>query len=148
MGYLLLSFFLVIFLIINFQQSHLEKKQDNAEITVISRQRATETIHYIDAVNDFIYKNRDSINSQEEIVLSDSQIGIKINNNIHNVIFNYRAYVWQVPDVGLMDALKTQTISSALLGTVKNRRIKDNGNVDMNVPVPSMIPEGAIVYIN
>lgn len=148
MGYLLFSFFMVLFSFTSYldnKQSFQQEKQEEERITT---RRAIETVHYINAINDYLYAHPDVRNSAGYPVLTADQTGIWVDSAIHHVIFRHRVYVWQLPEKGLMHALKLQTLSSALLGTVKNRRLIDNGNADMGVAVPPHIPESAIVYLN
>ncbi|WP_036768533.1 type IV pilus biogenesis protein PilM [Photorhabdus australis] len=148
MGYLLLSFFLVIFTLTSFYENRQNSQQDVVETLTIMTQRATETVQYINAINDYLYDHPDVNTTPSEVVLKPNQIGMKPNNEIYHVIFKQRVYVWQKPERGLMNALKTQTLSSALLGTVKQRHLIDNSGKDMTVPVPTRIPDGAVVYLN
>ena len=148
MGYLLLSLFLVLYSLIGYIDNRQTFEQETTQAETVTQQRAIDTVRLINAINDYLYDHPDVINGDNPIVLSPGQVGVSVDPAINNVIFRKRVYVWQVPEKGLMNALKTQTLSSALLGEVKHRRLIDNGNVDMGVDVPAQIPEGAIVYLN
>ncbi|OKP21795.1 type IV pilus biogenesis protein PilM [Serratia fonticola] len=148
MGYLLFSLFLVIFSFVGYIDNRQAFEQENRQIETITTQRAIDTVRLINAINDYVYDHPDVIDGDNPIVLPHSQVGISVDSAINNVIFRKRVYVWQMPEKGLMKALKVQTLASALLGEVKNRRLIDNGSVDMGVEVPTQIPEGAIVYLN
>ncbi|KAA1195465.1 type IV pilus biogenesis protein PilM [Photorhabdus heterorhabditis] len=148
MGYLLLSFFLVVLTLTSLYENRQNSQLDVVETLTIMTQRATETVQYINAINDYLYDHPDVNATPNEIVLKPDQIGMKPNHEIYHVIFKQRVYVWQKPERGLMNALKTQTLSSALLGTVKQRHLIDNSGKDMTVPVPIRIPDGAVVYLN
>lgn len=148
MGYLLLSLFLVLYSLVGYIDNKQTFEQETTHAETVTQQRAIDTVRLINAINDYLYDHPDVINGDNPIVLSPGQVGVSVDPAINNVIFRKRVYVWQVPAKGLMNALKTQTLSSALLGEVKHRRLIDNGNVDMGVDVPAQIPEGAIVYLN
>lgn len=148
MGYLLLSLFLVLYSLVGYIDNKQTFEQETTQADTVTQQRAIDTVRLINAINDYLYDHPDVINGENPIVLSPGQVGVSVDPAINNVIFRKRVYVWQVPEKGLMNALKTQTLSSALLGEVKHRRLIDNGNVDMGVDVPAQIPEGAIVYLN
>ncbi|MGN2498856.1 type IV pilus biogenesis protein PilM [Serratia nevei] len=148
MGYLLFSLFLVIFSLVGYIDNRQAFEQENMQIETITTQRAIDTVRLINAINDYVYDHPDVIDGENPIVLPHSQVGISVDPVISNVIFRKRVYVWQMPEKGLMKALKVQTLASALLGEVKHRRLIDNGNVDMGVDVPTQIPEGAVVYLN
>ncbi|HGM7400820.1 type IV pilus biogenesis protein PilM [Serratia bockelmannii] len=148
MGYLLLSLFLVLYSLVGYIDNKQTFEQETTQAETVTQQRAIDTVRLINAINDYLYDHPDVINGDNPIVLSPGQVGVSVDPAINNVIFRKRVYVWQVPEKGLMNALKTQTLSSALLGEVKHRRLIDNGNVDMGVDVPAQIPEGAIVYLN
>lgn len=148
MGYLLLSLFLVLYSLVGYIENKQTFEQETTQAETVTQQRAIDTVRLINAINDYLYDHPGVINGDNPIVLSPGQVGVSVDPAINNVIFRKRVYVWQVPEKGLMNALKTQTMSSALLGEVKHRRLIDNGNVDMGVDVPAQIPEGAIVYLN
>lgn len=148
MGYLLLSLFLVLYSLVGYIDNKQTFEQETTQAETVTQQRAIDTVRLINAINDYLYDHPDVINGDNPIVLSPGQVGVSVDPAINNVVFRKRVYVWQIPEKGLMNALKTQTLSSALLGEVKHRRLIDNGNVDMGVDVPAQIPEGAIVYLN
>ena len=148
MGYLLLSLFLVLYSLVGYIDNKQTFEQETTQTDTVTQQRAIDTVRLINAINDYLYDHPDVINGDNPIVLSPGQVGVSVDPAINNIVFRKRVYVWQVPEKGLMNALKTQTLSSALLGEVKHRRLIDNGNVDMGVDVPAQIPEGAIVYLN
>ncbi|HFZ1935468.1 TPA: type IV pilus biogenesis protein PilM [Serratia marcescens] len=148
MGYLLLSLFLVLYSLVGYIENKQTFEQETTQAETVTQQRAIDTVRLINAINDYLYDHPDVINGDNPIVLSPGQVGVSVDPAINNIVFRKRVYVWQVPEKGLMNALKTQTLSSALLGEVKHRRLIDNGNVDMGVDVPAQIPEGAIVYLN
>lgn len=148
MGYLLLSLFLVLYSLVGYIDNKQTFEQETTQADTVTQQRAIDTVRLINSINDYLYDHPDVINGDNPIVLSPGQVGVSVDPAINNIVFRKRVYVWQVPEKGLMNALKTQTLSSALLGEVKHRRLIDNGNVDMGVDVPAQIPEGAIVYLN
>lgn len=148
MGYLLFSLSLVIFSLVGYIDNRQAFEQDITQVETVTTQRAIDTVRLINAINDYIYDHSDVIDGDNPIVLPNNQLGVSVDPAINNVIFRKRVYVWQMPEKGLMNALKVQTLSSALLGEVKHRRLIDNGNIDMCVDIPTQIPEGAIVYLN
>jgi hypothetical protein len=120
---------------------------EHAEIATNSNQRAIETVQYINAINEYIYKHPEILNVSGETVLNATQIGMVPINEMSNVIYNRRVFVWQAQEVGLMSALKAQTISSALIGVITNRQFITSGKT-MSIAVPSKIPNDSIVYLN
>lgn len=148
MGYLLFSLFLVIFSLVGYIDNRFEISQESARIESVTTQRAIDTVRLINVINDYIYDHPDVINGDNPIVLPHNEIDVRINPAINNIVFMKRVYVWQMPMRGLMNALKMQTLNSSLLGVVKDRRLIDEGGVDMRVDIPPQIPEGAMVYLN
>ncbi|BBI93080.1 type IV pilus biogenesis protein PilM [Serratia symbiotica] len=148
MGYLILSFLLVTLSLAGFYQHQHADNLNSTEMTTSTTQQAIETVHYINAINDYLYRHPDVINNPNEVVLTAVQIGITPHSPIQHVIVGQRVFVWQPFSPGLMAALKAQTRDSALLGSVKNHRLFDNSGRDMQVIVPARIPDGAIVYLN
>lgn len=148
MGYLLLSFFLIIFTLGDYYYDQTNIHQDQNEITVLTTQRAIESVRYIDAINDYIYEHPEVMNSEHEVILTDSQIGMAPHYGIRHVIWKRRIFVWQPPYPGLTGAMKQQTNSSALLGTVNGSHLIDLEGNDMQVSVPLSLPEHAVVYLN
>lgn len=148
MGYLILAFSLIGVTLGTFFQSQTTRDINQNEIKTLTTQQAIETVHYINAINDYLYLHPDATNNPNEIVLTAAQIGITPHSPIQHVIASQRVFVWQPFSPGLMAALKTQTRDSALLGSVKNHCLFDNGGRDMQIVVPARIPDGAIVYLN
>ncbi|WP_439292251.1 MULTISPECIES: type IV pilus biogenesis protein PilM [Rahnella] len=148
MGYLLFSLFLVIFSLVGYIDNRLVLSQESAEAELVTTQRAINTVILINTINDYIYDHPDEIDSDDPIVLPQDKINIPVDPVIKNVIFRKRVYVWQMPMRGLMNALKVQTRNSSLIGVVKDRRLIDEGHLDMKVDIPAQIPEGALVYLN
>ncbi|HBL0854753.1 TPA: type IV pilus biogenesis protein PilM [Escherichia coli] len=111
-----------------------------------AKQEAIEFVHFANVINDYLYKYPDKRNSGG--TLTSEQIGITPVYDIHHIIYGKRVYIWSADTEGLMSALQQQTKHSAMLGRVKNKKIVDNQGNDMGVPVPSSIPEEAIVLIN
>lgn len=148
MGYLVLSFLLVILTLAEFYQHQHADNLNSTEITTSVTQQAIETVHYINAINDYLYLHPDVINSPNQVVLTLAQIGLNPHSPLAHVIVGQRVFVWQPFSPGLMAALKTQTRDSALLGRVRNHRLFDNRGRDMQVVLPTNIPNGAIVYLN
>lgn len=148
MGYLILSFLLVTLSFAGFYQHQQADNLNNTEMMTTTTQQAIETVHYINAINDYLYRHPDVIHNPNEVVLTAAQVGITPHSLIQHVIASQRVFVWQPFSPGLMAALKTQTRDSALLGCVKNHRLFDNSGRDMQVVLPLRIPDGAIVYLN
>lgn len=148
MGYLILSFLLVTLSLAGFYQHQQADNLNSTEMTTATTQQAIETVHYINAINDYLYRHPDVIHNPNDVVLTAAQVGITPHSPIQNVIASQRVFVWQPFSLGLMAALKTQTHDSALLGSVKNHRLFDNSGRDMQVVLPARIPNGTIVYLN
>ena len=143
MGWLILSFFLVIFSFASFLGSQQESDIVGSEFSSVANQRANETVIYINAINDYLYSN-----PIQNGVLTNQQIGVSVNPNLKHIISGGRVYVYQEDTTGLINAIKLVTKNSSLLGVVVNRRLIDFGNVDMSVTVPAQIPNGYVVYLN
>nr|WP_235661308.1 type IV pilus biogenesis protein PilM [Candidatus Hamiltonella defensa] len=148
MGYFILSFLLVTLSLSEFYQQQSADHLNRTEIATTRTQQAIETVHYINAINDYLYRHPDALKKPNEVVLTAAQIGISPHSSIQHVIASERVFVWQPFSPGLMAALKTQTRDSALLGSVKNHRLFDHSGRDMQVVVPERIPDGAMVYLN
>ncbi|QBY46406.1 type IV pilus biogenesis protein PilM [Arsenophonus nasoniae] len=76
MGYLILSFLLVTLSLAGFYQHQHADNLNSTEMTTTTTQQAIETVHYINAINDYLYLHPDAINNPNEIVLTAAQIGI------------------------------------------------------------------------
>lgn len=107
-------------------------------------QRATQTVSYINEINDWRYLNP----SQRDGTIPDSALGWSSIPDLHNVLQAGRVYVWQPDTPGLMSALLAQTRQTALVGRVVARRLTDSAGNDMQVAVPADIADGSLVYLN
>ncbi|MGL9751234.1 MAG: type IV pilus biogenesis protein PilM [Symbiopectobacterium sp.] len=118
-------FFLLVTLSLAGFYQHQYQHADNlnsTKMTTTTTQQAIETVHYINAINNYLYRHPDVINNPNEIVLTAAKIGITPHSPIQHVIASQRVFVWQPFSPGEMEALKTQTRDSALLGSIKNHR--------------------------
>lgn len=148
MGYLLLGCFLAIFLFADAVQEQQQVNQQTYERETVTTGRAIEAVQYINAINDYLYDHPGQRIQAGEHSVPDVQLGMTVNAELRHVIAGERVYVWLPGEPGLMGALKRQTLSSALLGTVDNRRLIDGSGQDMGIVVPTRIPNGSIVYLN
>ncbi|WP_146189235.1 type IV pilus biogenesis protein PilM [Pseudomonas protegens] len=148
MGYLIISFCLIGFALVGFMQDRQQVRQAVYERVSTSTQRAIEAVQYINAINDYLYGDPTLRTQGGEGELTPTQVGMQARFGIRHVVAGGRVYVWLPSEPGLMTALKRQTVSSALLGTVEQRRLHDSSGLDMGVNVPARIPEGAVVYLN
>ncbi|EAA5258726.1 hypothetical protein DP804_19890 [Salmonella enterica subsp. enterica] len=112
-------------------------------VTVSAQQRASQTIVYLNAINDYLYDH-----PQTSGTVDDSLLGVTPPAGCKNLIQSGRLYVYQPDTRGLMYQLKRASDDSALLGRVVSGRIQDNLGVDMGVSVPSSIANGDVVYLN
>ena len=106
-------------------------------------QQAIQTIAYINSVNDYLYQH-----PQSEGVISDDLLFVKAPNGAKNVLQNGRVYVYQPYKIGLLWALTQESLTSALIGHVDAGQLFDVAGTNMGVPVPGIIPDGYIVYLN
>jgi hypothetical protein len=142
LGYWLLSMFLVFFLF-NADMAHRGNQQTLQMAESENKQRARQTVLYINTLNDYLYDH-----PQSDGVINDSVLGFTPFPSLSHVIQAGRVFVYQPNNSGLMSALKTMTRGSALLGRVQHRRLIDTLGADMQVSVPDVIPETYLVYLN
>ncbi|WP_435956106.1 type IV pilus biogenesis protein PilM [Dryocola sp. BD626] len=143
MSYLILSFFSVFLL---FSSGVLQ--QDNATDTGryqtgTQQQQAAATLRYMNALNSYLYAHPIA-----DGTFSDSLLESAPPSGVRHVIRQGRVFVYQPSEAGLKDALVTLSRHSALLGSVKARRLIDLSGTDMQIPVPDVIPDGYLVYLN
>lgn len=111
--------------------------------TIAAQQQASQTIVYLNALNDYLHDH-----PQSDGTVDDNLLGVTVPPGCHHIIQASRVYVYQPDKSGLMYQLRADSDDSALLGRVVSRRLQDNLGVDMGVSVPSAIAEGNIVYLN
>ncbi|WP_336732289.1 type IV pilus biogenesis protein PilM [Pantoea ananatis] len=120
------------------------QQQGQMEDQTLSLQ-ATQMVRYMNRINDWRYNNPGADN----LSVSDSQLnGWHSVSGLNNVISGGRTYVWRTGQPGLMAALLAQTRQSALAGRVSARRLLDRSGADMQLTVPSVIPDGSVVWVN
>lgn len=143
MGVWLYAIFFVMFIVMGHYDRRNNFSQNITSQKNINNESAMQVVIYINSINDYLYNN-----PRQSGVLNDDEIGVKVDSNIKHIIQDKRVFVYFPSEPGLMAALKKQTVNSALLGTVENRLLIDNKNVNMLVTVPDVIPNGYIVYLN
>lgn len=129
-----------------FAEAPLHHPAKKAEQVTVSdnRLQAIQTVRYMNVLNDWRYDHP----GQPDGVIADTTLGWTTVPGLHNLIAGGRTWVWQPDTPGLMDALLQQTRQSALSGRVNNRRMTDAQGNDMQVSVPSTIPDGSLVWLN
>lgn len=142
MGYLILALFTSILLLASgsLQRDNTSSAETYTQGTV--NQQATDTMRYLNSLVDYLYKHPISDGS-----VPDAQLGF-VPSGVKNIIQSGRLWVYQPGQHGLLRALATASSQSAFIGTVKSRRLVDLSGLDMQVSVPSQIPDGYIVYLN
>lgn len=143
MGYLLLAFFSVYLL---FSAGVMQR--DNATASVkhqadSQKQQALGTLRYMNALVDYLYSH-----PVDNGTLSHSLLESEPPPGVQHRIHNGRIYVYQPIQQGLISAMADKSRRSALLGTVKSRRLLDLRGTDMQVTVPEVIPDGYLVYLH
>ncbi|MHA7594384.1 type IV pilus biogenesis protein PilM [Pantoea sp. XAF26B01_ASV70] len=106
---------------------------------------ATDMLRTADAVNDWRHGR-----SVGDGPVSPSQFGMMPapDRKIKSVIQSGRLWVWIADTPGVYAALRRQSASSALVLTVSGGRLRMYDGTDMNLPLPSGVTEGSIVYLN
>ncbi|MGK2894514.1 type IV pilus biogenesis protein PilM [Klebsiella michiganensis] len=122
---------------------HTAKKADQVTVSD-NRLQAIQTVRYMNVLNDWRYDHP----GQPDGVIPDATLGWSPVPGLNNLIAGGRTWVWQPDSPGLMAALLQQTRQSALTGRVSNRRLNDAQGVDMQVSVPSTVPDGSLVWLN
>lgn len=142
MGYLILALFTSILLLASgsLQRDNTSSAETYTQGTV--NQQATDTMRYLNSLVDYLYKHPISDGS-----VPDAQLGF-VPSGVKNIIQSGRLWVYQPGQHRLLRALATASSQSAFIGTVKSRRLVDLSGLDMQVAVPSQIPDGYIVYLN
>ncbi len=85
MGYFILSFLLVTLSLTGFYQQQSADHLNPTEIATTRTQQAIETVHYINAINDYLYRHPDVIQNPNEVVLTAAQIAISPHSPIQHV---------------------------------------------------------------
>ncbi|EAR6585341.1 hypothetical protein FHE25_21655 [Salmonella enterica] len=106
-------------------------------------QQARQTFAYLTALNDWRYNH-----PLQNGTIDARQSGTPLSNHLHNQVVNGRLWVWQPSKPGLFNALLAQSDRTALVGQVRNRRLFDATNTDMQVAVPDNIPDSSLVCLN
>lgn len=113
------------------------------ERTASTQQRAIQTVTFMNAMNDYLYDHplRDGSIPQDKLPVRPPE-------NARHIVRQGRAYIWQPFQPGLLYELALASDISALVGKVDNGQLHDVIGADMQVDVPSDIPDGTIVYMN
>lgn len=142
MGYLILAIFTSLLLLASGSLQRDNATSEAAYTQGTINQQATGTMRYLNSLVDYLYQHPISDGSVPDAQLGFTPPGVK------NIIQSGRLWVYQPNQHGLLRALATASSQSAFIGTVKSRRLVDLSGLDMQVSVPSQIPDGYIVYLN
>ncbi|MBS1206063.1 MAG: pilM family protein [Proteobacteria bacterium] len=147
MGYALpvFVFCLVIVLMAGDAQRHSAEHVRLSLQQTLPDQLATDMLRTADAVNNWRHGR-----TVADGTVSPAQAGIVPvpDSRIQTVIQGGRLWVWVPATDGVFAALRTQSVTSALALTVSGGRLRMADGTDMNLPLPSGVTEGSIVYLN
>lgn len=143
MSYLILAFFsaFLLFSAGALQRDNLTDAQ--TQQAGVMQYQAASTLRYMNALNSYLYYH-----PVADGTISDSLLESAPPAGVRHLIRQGRVFVYQPARTGLLDALATHSRQSALLGTVKARRLLDLRGTDMQITVPDTIPDGYLVYLN
>lgn len=147
MGYALpiFVFCLVIALMAGDAQRHSAEHVRLSLQQTLPDQLATDMLRTADVVNNWRHGR-----TVADGTVSPTQAGIipVPDSRIQTVIQGGRLWVWVPATDGVFAALLTQSVTSALALTVSGGRLRMADGTDMNLPLPSGVTEGSIVYLN
>lgn len=147
MGYALpvFVFCLVIALMAGDAQRHSAEHVRLSLQQTLPDQLATDMLRTADVVNNWRHGR-----TVADGTVTPAQAGIvpAPDSRIQTVIQGGRLWVWVPATDGVYAALRTQSVTSALALTVSGGRLRMADGTDMNLPLPSGVTEGSIVYLN
>lgn len=108
-------------------------------------QLATDMLRTADAVNN--WRHGRTVADGPVLPAQTGMIPVP-DSRIQTVIQGGRLWVWVPATDGVFAALHTQSVTSALALTVNGGRLLMADGTDMNLPLPSGMTEGSIVYLN
>ncbi|KMK84139.1 type IV pilus biogenesis protein PilM [Pectobacterium brasiliense] len=145
MGYLIMAFTLVFFLIVGNTENRRAASQHESVNEVSASYVANDMLRIASIVNDLRYDNpmNDGAIDIAQLPLVPSP-----DNRVKAVISNGRLWVWAADFPGLVNALATHSVSSSLVCIVSGGRLKMMDGTDMNLSLPVDLTDGNIVYLN
>ncbi len=145
MGYLIMAFTLVFFLIVGNTENRRAASQHESVNEVSASYVANDMLRIASVVNDLRYDNpmNDGAIDITQLPLVPSP-----DNRIHAMVSNGRVWVWAADFPGLVNALATHSVSSSLVCIVSGGRLKMMDGTDMNLSLPVELTDGNIIYLN
>lgn len=146
MGYLIVAFGTVFLLIVGHIQE--AQRMDIAAVQQVGSGPllARQMLMLASSINDWRYRHPVSDGT---VPLAELPLAMTPDPRISHVIVNHRLWIWMADRPGLVDALRTQSGGSALIGTVvQNRLIWLTSGVDAVLPLAPGIKNGDVVYLN
>ena len=138
----LIAVFMMIFVTeISVTQTHDLNAHSMTQVS--AQQQATQTVAYINSINDYLYSH-----PMTDGVVSDDGLPVKAPTGAKNLIQASRVYVYQSNAKGLLWQLENASNTSALVGIVSAGRLNDASGTDMGVTVSATIPDGDVVYLD
>ncbi|MCY9848939.1 type IV pilus biogenesis protein PilM [Pectobacterium jejuense] len=145
MGYLVMAFTLVFFLIVGNTENRRAASQHESVNEVSASYVANDMLRIASVVNDWRYDNP---MNNGAIDIAQLALVPSPDNRIKAVISNGRLWVWAADFPGLVNALATHSVSSSLVCIVSGGRLKMMDGTDMNLSLPVGVTDGNIVYLN
>ncbi|WP_405077856.1 type IV pilus biogenesis protein PilM [Pectobacterium versatile] len=148
MGYLVMAFTLVFFLIVGNTENRRAASQHELVNEVSASYVANDMLRIASIVNDLRYDNPMNAMNDGAIDIAQLPLVPSPDNRVKAVISNGRLWVWAADFPGLVNALATHSVSSSLVCIVSGGRLKMMDGTDMNLSLPVELTDGNIVYLN
>jgi hypothetical protein len=145
MGYVIIAIAFGWMLITQSMTTERAASQQVIQSDTASKLLAGDMLRLANAVNSWRYSH-----TLAEGPLSLTQFGLipTPDPQLHAVIQAGRLWIWSADTPGLFSALRQRSTGSSLTLRVSAGRLRMSDGTDMNLALPSGLPDGNVVYLN
>lgn len=145
MGWVVMTVSLTILIIIGDYQNQKMAETTNAQQYASGSIWASQILMIVNRINDVRYAS-----GQQNGTISSAQLALPItpDSRIKHLLQQGRLWVWMPEQDGLVEALRSRTRGSALIGIFQNGQLIWLSGTTAGLSPPADITAGSIVYVN
>lgn len=145
MGWVILAISMVFFLIASDIDSQRHQTSQTAMQSQAGQLYASQILTIANRINDWRYKTGLTDGS-----IPVAQLGLPFtpDSRIQYWLIQSRLWVWMPEQPGLIDALRSQSRGSTLIGTMRSGQLIWLSGQATGLTAPQGVPDGSVVYLN
>lgn len=145
MGWFILAASMVFFLIAGNVDLQQRQTVESAALSKAGQMYASQILMLANHINDYRYRT-----GQQDGAIPPTLLGLPYtpDSRIQYQLQQGRLWIWMPEQPGLIEALRSQSLGSALIGTLQGGQLYWLSGMATGLTAPQGASDGAVVYLN